>query len=113
MYSNIKELNTAMQYGTVVKPKEGAKTATFVQVETLKVRKANPDPNKPDILTGETYVAEHVLELPIGSHYNDGTGVLFYINKCGLIPYDQYMADKHNKEVKAKREAEAGDKGKK
>jgi hypothetical protein len=45
---------------------------------------------------------EQVINCPISSNFNDGSGVLYYINKCGLIPYDTYMADKHQREVKAR-----------
>lgn len=48
--------------------------------------------------------SEFVCDLPIEKQFNDGSGVLFYVNNCGLIPYDTYMAQKHSKEEAAKRE---------
>ena len=50
----------------------------------------------------------HDAYLPIGRGWNAGNGVLDYIN-LGWMPYDQWAAEQHKKEVEAKRE----EKGKK
>lgn len=49
--------------------------------------------------------SEFICDLPTDTHFNDGSGALYWKNKAGMIPYDTYMAEKHLKEVKAEAEA--------
>jgi hypothetical protein len=50
--------------------------------------------------------------LPIGRGWNQGNGVIDWINMgCGWRVYDEYMAEKHKAQVEAKRAAEAHEDG--
>jgi len=71
----------------IVKQPEVTKFAKFVQI------------------LDDEHNSEFVCELPIGPSFNDGTGILFYKNR-GFIPYDEYVAKKHAKEVVEKQAAE-------